>query len=554
MNNKRQRSTSKKRSLSKCNNDDAFTNVSTHISSSSSIENVNGLDNTWMIRTKDIANKLWIPTVTNSSVLHTNSLHGSFINNKSNSWFNIKQWVSQQPTKIQNIQLPSLTSLISSNTQSTCNNSKDLEPKKKKIKVNSAKKTIKQTPNQHRKIKLNFSPEDKNTVLKWFGCARKTYNWALACIKSKPKEYNINMIWLRKRFINSCNMPKKFIYLLDCPKEIRDGAINDLVGAYKINIDKRKNNPHFKYDIKFRSRKENQSIYIGADSAKFKKPESKHMKDWNKGQFKIYPSKLLSIIKFYTRKRDKNNVNIPKYDCRLSMNQLGEIYLHIPQFREVRCDNQAPDNSKIASIDPGVRTFLTIYSSQVGVAYKLGDNDIGRIMRLGYWLDKLISKLSSVKKHSQRRRVKRAILRHRQRIKHIVDEVHWKCIKFLVNNFSTIYLPKYNTSQMVLRKSRKINSKAVRMMLSWRFYEFKQRLVQQAELANVNIIHCTEEYTSKTCGQCHAVKTNLGSSKKFICNKCNIQLDRDLNGARNIFIKNYFEGKIITEGLKVNSL
>jgi len=549
MNNKRKRSTSKKRSLSKCK-DNNLTTISTHTSNS----NFKVLDNSWIVHTTDVANKLWIPTVTNSSVLHTNSLNGSLINNKSNSWFSIKQWFPQQLQSMQNIQLPSLISLISSNTQSTCKNNEDLQPNKKKIKVNHAKKTTKQTPNQVRKIKLNFSQQDKQTVLKWFGCARKTYNWALACIKAKPKEYKINMIWLRKRFINSCNMPKKFIYLLDCPKEIRDGAINDLVGAYKINMDKRKNNPHFKYDIKFRSRKENQSIYIGADSAGFKKPEKNHMKDWNKGQFKIYPTKLQSIIKFYTRKRDKNNVDIPKYDCRLSMNQLGEIYLHIPQFREERCDNQAPDNSRIASIDPGVRTFLTVYSNQVGVAYKLGDNDIGRIIRLGYWLDKLVSKLSLVKKHSQRRRVKRAILRHRQRIKHIVDEVHWKCIKFLLTNFSTIYLPKYNSSQMVLRKSRKINSKIVRMLLSWRFYEFKQRLVQQAELAKVNIIDCTEEYTSKTCGQCHTIKTNLGSSKKFICNKCSIQVDRDLNGARNIFIKNYFEGKVITEGLKVNSL
>ena len=103
---------------------------------------------------------------------------------------------------------------------------------------------------------------------------------------------------------------------------------------------------------------------------------------------------------------------------------------------------------------------------------------------------------------------------------------------------------------MVLRKSRKINSKTVRMMLSWRFYAFKQRLVQQSKLYNVNIVDCTEEYTSKTCGQCHTIKNNLGGSKKYKCSECQVQIDRDLNGARNIFIKNYFTGKTIREGLE----
>ena len=52
----------------------------------------------------------------------------------------------------------------------------------------------------------------------------------------------------------------------------------------------------------------------------------------------------------------------------------------------------------------------------------------------------------------------------------------------------------------------------------------------------LEIVLWTEEYTSKTYGHCGALN-NVGSRDIFSCNKCNIIIDRDVNGARNIAIK-----------------
>ncbi|KAE9036885.1 hypothetical protein PR003_g7001 [Phytophthora rubi] len=52
------------------------------------------------------------------------------------------------------------------------------------------------------------------------------------------------------------------------------------------------------------------------------------------------------------------------------------------------------------------------------------------------------------------------------------------------------------------------------------------------------MVTCEEEYTSKTCSGCGKLKENLGGSEVYKCVFCGAHMDRDLNGAKNILIKN----------------
>lgn len=108
----------------------------------------------------------------------------------------------------------------------------------------------------------------------------------------------------------------------------------------------------------------------------------------------------------------------------------------------------------------------------------------------------------------------------------------------LTKNYDHVMISKFRVSDMVKRLSRKINSENVRKMLTWSHFLFRQRLKQKAEEMDCHIHEVSEHYTSKTCGRCGKVHWKLGSNKKFKCPCCSFELDRDWNGARNIFLMN----------------
>ena len=72
----------------------------------------------------------------------------------------------------------------------------------------------------------------------------------------------------------------------------------------------------------------------------------------------------------------------------------------------------------------------------------------------------------------------------RQKIINLVDELHWRCARWLTSNYRVILLPKFETQSMTRRGERQIQSKTARktarMMLSFQHYRFKKRLQWKA--------------------------------------------------------------------------
>ena len=218
-------------------------------------------------------------------------------------------------------------------------------------------------------------------------------------------------------------------------------------------------------------------------------------------------------------------------ECRL-VKERGRYWLVVPH--PAQCDIETPSGDGVVALDPGVRTFLTYFSeTDCG---KIGHKAFGRIQRLCHWLDDLISRTATEPNHRRRRSMRKAQARLRQRIINLVDELHWQTARWLTSNYKVILLPTFETHDMTLRAGRKIRSKTARMMLSFRHYEFKRRLMWKAWQRGALVIEVNEAYTSKTRSWDGGVKENLGGGT-VIRDESGFGMDRDVNGARGIFLR-----------------
>jgi len=173
-----------------------------------------------------------------------------------------------------------------------------------------------------------------------------------------------------------------------------------------------------------------------------------------------------------------------------------------------------------------------------------GENDIQRIIRLLLALDSLISRTCQAPAR-RRGKFRRAQMRMRQRVKNLIDECHKKAALWFLRIFDVIIIPRFNSHQMAGKKKRRLNRRTVRKMLTWSHGRFLDRLLNKAEEMGKKVVIVSEAYTSKTCSGCGWIHRYLGGQKIFRCQDCKLVIDRDVNGARGIFLR----GLLFLEGL-----
>jgi putative transposase len=228
-------------------------------------------------------------------------------------------------------------------------------------------------------------------------------------------------------------------------------------------------------------------------------------------------------------------------DCRL-VSAYGDYYLTVPiNSLQYETENQG----RVVALDPGIRTFLTFFfESSFGW---LGKNANTKIQKLCFKLDLIISAISKTNKQLKRR-LQSAANRLRAKIKSLVDELHKKTAKFLLDNFDVILLPTFETSQMALKGKRRIRSKSVRQMLTLSHYKFKQFIKHKALEQNKVVLDVNEAYTSKTVSWTGEI-VKIGGSKIIKSPSTGQKMDRDLNGARGIFLRALVDTPWLRENL-----
>jgi putative transposase len=329
----------------------------------------------------------------------------------------------------------------------------------------------------------------REILLEWFNLYRYTYNQTVKYLRC-----NANNSFYTLRPIIKNNFPneiKSRIQSCKVPAHTLDNAIHDVLKAIKSSIALHKGRKKFR----IRYKKENADQTITIERQSFSKKNNSF-------------STKLGIIETSS---DIKNIN---HDCKLSLRS-GKFIL----FRPVDT-NKKTVQTKISccSLDPGLRTFQTIYSNN-GEFFTVGNNFISKIKPL-------LAKLEYDSKPKYKKRL-------RDRIKHLVDDLHWKTANNLCKFSNRILIGKMSTVGILQGN---LNSENKRLIQSAAHFTFRQRLKAKCEEYGTELIEVNESYTSKTCGSCGRINQKLKASKIFNCD-CGFNIDRDYNGARNIMIK-----------------
>lgn len=354
-----------------------------------------------------------------------------------------------------------------------------------------------------KQVKLYLTDTQKKMIDEWIEVARLIYNLTVKYFKTNKL---CSFITVRSIIHNLYpESLRKRIILTKVPVHVTDNAISDVCKAYKTSIALIKAKYIKCFKIRYKKlTKPKQTIVL-------------EKQDYSLSKKCFYPSKLGFI-------QMSHDLSI-LHDCRLTRD-FGTYILNVPCDKEYKTQYK---QYKECGIDPGNKTFLTVFNPE-GECLKIFNRD--KVKRLTnkikkkYKLKKLIFK-TNLKKYSN------ALLKNNKQIRDLVKELHYKSAIELCKKFDTICLGNLSTRSIVQGNLSSFEKEYTHALSH---YTFNTILKNKCQEYNKKFILVNESYTTKTCGICGEIN-NVKCSRIINCIHCKQCIDRDMNGARNILIK-----------------
>jgi len=180
-------------------------------------------------------------------------------------------------------------------------------------------------------------------------------------------------------------------------------------------------------------------------------------------------------------------------------------------------------------VDIGIRHIIVVSDAEGKVNWFLNDA-IG-------WKKNLecrISGLQRLKDKKIKKGVWRVLKRFSGRIRNYQSYINHCIAKELV---LMAKMWKYGIAIENLKGLRrgKVGRRHRKRLHKWAYRDLINKIVYKAKLHGVPVVFVNPKGTSRTCSRCGSKGVVKG--RMFVCKKCGLKLDRDLNAARNIALR-----------------
>ena len=423
------------------------------------------------------------------------------------------------------------------------------------------------------KIRMYPTPEQRVELERAFEAARDAWNYCNALVvdeRVEPTLTNLRSRWYTtRRQERTATVARRF----------EEGAIEDLVAAYKSNMTRRKKNPKHTFHIKYKSRWHTKTETLKVERKDVVwRFEAKPRAEGGTPKGGHHAECLLFMGSNFEdvggiRMRDRTAVIDAVVRNGKVLHAGGRIqwvkgtnafYFIWPFPREVKVDPDPTFAAKrIVALDPGLAPFQEWYSPTSGEYGALLTTTRDSIKERCGRIDSLRSRIDGRMTHpgptSRRRqqkhlpdkqrklhrdttrRLQRKVARESERLRNYVCEGHYNAAHFLCDRHDIVIAPILHSKRLVDKEKRCFGSKTARAMLTWGHRLFRQRLAYTAaRYPGRHVFECNEPGTSKTCTLCGAWKDGLRlGDKVYHCDACGVAVDRQLAGARNNFFAAY---------------
>ncbi len=363
------------------------------------------------------------------------------------------------------------------------------------------------------KIELDPNNAQATKFAKACGCARLAYNWGLTEWKTqyarglKPSQPAL------RRLLNSIK-EHEFPFMLDVTKNSIQQSLKDLGSAFthffrRCNL-KKTSQPKIKVGYPTYKKKGHHDSFRVDNGPKTKGAHALELNGKLVNLPKIGWVKMRESLRFSVQIKQ---ATVSKTAGRWFISILVEV------LPKVARENQ----TAIVGVDLGCKELAVLSNGQRVVGPKPHLVYLRRLRKLNKSLSR------KVKGSANRNKAKAQLASLHYKIACIRKDALNKLTTWLVRNFSIIVIEDLNVSGMVKNRG------LARSVMDQSFYEFRRQLTYKAELYGVGLLLADRWYPStKTCSDCGAINEMPLDKRRYKCEHCGLDLDRDYNAALNL--------------------